>query len=168
MTTHYLSYYTSPLGVITLGADEIGLTGLWFEGQKYYGRGLSANSQIADRLIFRESALWLDQYFNGQKPDFMPQIHLQGTNFQQAVWRQLLRIPYGQTVTYKHIAHELAREMGVEHMSAQAVGNAVGRNPVSIIIPCHRVLGTDGSLRGYAGGLHRKQWLLHQEGIVIK
>lgn len=164
---HHLSSYSSPLGVITLAADGKGLVGLWFEGQKHYGRGLSDNRQAVDTPPIRQARQWLDLYFCGRAVDFTPPLHLVGTDFQLAVWHELLAIPAGQTVTYRQIAAKMARRKGVDSMSAQAVGNAVGHNPISIIIPCHRVLGTDGSLRGYAGGLERKEWLLRHEGVTL-
>ncbi len=147
--TQYVSEYQSPLGKIVLAADENGLSGLWFDGQKYFARGLSE---------------WLDIYFSGQKPDFTPPLHLAGTKFQTAVWERLLQIPYGTTTTYGNIAGELSGTGGNKTMSAQAVGGAVGRNPVSIIVPCHRVVGSRGQLTGYAGGLERKRSLLKLEG----
>ena len=149
-TVHYVAYYNSPLGTITMAADEKWLIGLWFEGQ-----------------MIRQTRRWLDLYFAGQPTDFTPPLHLTGSDFQLAVWHELLTIAAGQTATYRQIAMSIARRKGVRSMSAQAVGNAVGRNPISIIIPCHRILGTDGSLRGYAGGLERKEWLLRHEGIAL-
>ena len=166
-TVHYVAYYNSPLGTITMAAGEKGLIGLWFEGQKYYGRGLSDNPRQAETPMIRQTRRWLDLYFAGQPTDFTPPLHLTGSDFQLAVWHELLTIAAGQTATYRQIAMSIARRKGVRSMSAQAVGNAVGRNPISIIIPCHRILGTDGSLRGYAGGLERKEWLLRHEGIAL-
>ena len=111
---------------------------------------------------------WLNVYFSGREPDFTPKLHLIGSDFRQAVWALLLQIPYGQTVTYGQLAARLAAERGLARMSAQAVGGAVGRNRISLIIPCHRVLGADGSLTGYAGGLDRKAKLLALEGVDMR
>lgn len=158
----YRSEYTSPLGAIILASNGAGLTGLWFSGQKHYGAGLSPDA-IRDEKPFYEAKRWLDVYFSGAQPDERPPLLPQGTPFQQAVWRLLLTIPYGETTTYGALAQELARQRGLEHMSAQAVGQAVGRNPIAILIPCHRVLGANGALIGYAAGVERKQWLLALE-----
>ena len=161
----YKSIYQSPLGEILLAADDMGLTGLWFCGQKYDRQGLRNDAVMQETPILANTKRWLDIYFTGQLPDFMPDIHMQGTPFQQAVWQILRQIPYGETVTYKEIASRLARERGLSHMSAQAVGGAVGRNKISILVPCHRVVGADGSLTGYAGGMDKKQQLLALEGV---
>lgn len=161
----YISHYASPLGIMLLAADDAGLTGLWFEGQKHFARRLDGAHEEREILLFDEVKRWLDQYFFGSKPDFTPPLHLIGTAFERDVWEMLCAIPYGETTTYGEIAAQLARRRGLAHMSAQAVGGAVGRNPVSIIVPCHRVLGADGSLTGYAGGLERKRRLLALEGI---
>ena len=162
--TQYVSEYQSPLGKIVLAADETGLSGLWFDGQKYFARGLSEDAPGKETDIIRSAKAWLDIYFSGQKPDFTPPLHLAGTKFQTAVWERLLQIPYGTTTTYGNIAGELSGTRGNKTMSAQAVGGAVGRNPVSIIVPCHRVVGSRGQLTGYAGGLERKRSLLNLEG----
>lgn len=162
--TQYVSEYQSPLGKIVLAADENGLSGLWFDGQKYFARGLSEDAPGKETDIIRSAKAWLDIYFSGQKPDFTPPLHLAGTKFQSAVWERLLQIPYGTTTTYGNIAGELSGTGGNKTMSAQAVGGAVGRNPVSIIVPCHRVVGSRGQLTGYAGGLERKRSLLNLEG----
>lgn len=159
----YIQHYESPLGGILLAADEIGLTGLWFDGQKYFARGLS-NERIAQETpILTEAKRWLDIYFTSKAPDFTPPLHPTGSEFRKAVWEILLQIPYGQTTTYGEIARQLAEKQGVAQMSAQAVGGAVGHNKISIIIPCHRVVGTNGSLTGYAGGIHKKEQLLELE-----
>ena len=159
----FIQYYDSPLGGILLAADEIGLTGLWFDGQKYFARDLPAERIDRDTPILSEARHWLDIYFTGKEPDFLPTLHPMGSAFRQSVWEILLRIPYGQTTTYGEIARQLAEKKGLSQMSAQAVGGAVGHNPVSILIPCHRVVGRDGSLTGYAGGLWRKEALLALE-----
>ncbi len=162
----YISTYHSPIGKILLAADETGLTGLWFDGQKYYANHLDAEHKEADMPIFETVQKWLDIYFSGQEPDFMPPVHLLGSPFQICVWKLLQQIPYGQTVTYGELAQKIAEERGLAHMSAQAVGGAIGHNAVSIIVPCHRVVGSDGSLTGYAGGLEKKKYLLTLEGIL--
>lgn len=160
-------HYTSPLGGITLASSGEALTGLWFEGQKYYPQNLVAESSEVKLPIFTETVKWLDFYFSGKEPGFTPPISLHTTPFRKAVYDILLTIPYGQTMTYGEIARILAEQQGAEHMSAQAVGSAVGHNPVSIIIPCHRVVGADGSLTGYAGGLDKKTALLKLEKYEI-
>ena len=159
----YTSEYTSPLGGILLAADEVGLRGLWFDGQKYFARDLPDERTEKETPVLSEAKRWLDLYFGGQEPDFLPPLHPVGTPFRQAVWEILLRIPYGKTVTYGEISKQLAEKMGLERMSAQAVGGAVGHNEISIIIPCHRVVGSNGSLTGYAGGIDRKIKLLELE-----
>lgn len=159
-----ISLYESPLGLITLAADERGVIGLWFEGEKYFGNTLTETYEGKDTVILQETKKWLDTYFSGKCPKKIPQIHLKGTVFQEMVWQVLLEIPYGQTTTYGMIAAEVAKRSGRARMSAQAVGGAVGRNPISIIIPCHRVVGADGNLTGYAGGIERKIKLLQLEG----
>ena len=159
----YTQHYDSPLGGILLAADDVGLTGLWFDGQKYFARGLS-NERIAQETpILTEAKRWLDIYFTGKEPDFTPPLHPIGSAFRRSVWEILLQIPYGQTATYGEIARQLAKKQGLERMSAQAVGGAVGHNEISIIIPCHRVVGADGSLTGYAGGIGKKETLLKLE-----
>lgn len=162
-----LWHYDSPLGPITMAGREDGLSGLWFDGQKYFGAGLSDGALEGRLPIFDETCRWLDTYFSGEKPDFTPTLALAGTEFRREVWGILLEIPYGHTITYGEIARELARRRGLAHMSSQAVGGAVGHNPASIIVPCHRVVGSDGSLTGYAGGIERKRWLLGLEGVDV-
>ncbi len=159
----YTARYASPLGEILLAADEAGLTGLWFEGQKYFARQLGTEHEKGENPALCQAKQWLDAYFSGQRPDFMPPLHFLGTAFQIEVWELLRTIPYGQTVTYAQLAAALARQRGGT-MSAQAVGSAVGRNPISVIVPCHRVVGTSGSLTGYAGGISKKIALLNLEG----
>ncbi len=162
----YTSSYLSPIGRLLLAADETGLTGVWFEGGKYFAAGLPAERAEGESGALAQARRWLDIYFSGQVPGFMPPVHLIGTPFQTAVWELLRQIPYGQTVTYGSLAKALARGRGLAQMSAQAVGGAVGRNKLSIIIPCHRVVGADGSLTGYAGGLDKKIALLTLEGAM--
>ena len=153
-----LTRYESPLGSLLLAADQTGLTGLWFVGQKYFPSFSDGDFFENESPVLTEANHWLSLYFSGKEPDFLPSLHPQGSSFRQAVWNVLLTIPRGQTMTYG----EIARRLNVR--SAQAVGGAVGHNPISILIPCHRVVGSDGSLTGYAGGLARKEWLLHLEG----
>ena len=160
----YTLEYASPLGPVTLASDGEALTGLWFAGQKNDRSTLSDENEQRDLPVFRETARWLDRYFAGDAPDFTPPLKLRGSPFRQAVWEILLTIPRGSVTTYGEIAAHIAAQRGLEHMSAQAVGGAVGHNPVSIIVPCHRVVGADGSLTGYAGGIERKAWLLALEG----
>lgn len=160
----YVSRYSSPLGDILLAADDMGLTGVWFEGQKHFARGLHGAHEARALPLFGEAKRWLDQYFSGREPDFMPPLHLIGTAFECEVWAILREIPYGGTTTYGKVAAQIAERRGLAHMSAQAVGGAVGRNPVSILVPCHRVLGAGGGLTGYAGGLDKKRALLALEG----
>ena len=159
----FLQHYNSPLGGILLAADEIGLTGLWFDGQKYFARDLPAEHVEQNTPVLSEAKRWLDIYFTGREPDFTPPLHPIGSVFRQSVWEILLQIPYGQTTTYGEIARQLAAKLGLPRMSAQAVGGAVGHNEISIIIPCHRVVGTNGSLTGYAGGIDKKVKLLELE-----
>ena len=161
-------HYDSPLGGILLAADEIGLRGLWFDGQKYFARGLPEKCVEGDTPALSEAKRWLDIYFTGKEPDFLPQLHPVGSPFRQSVWEILLRIPYGKTVTYGEIARRLAEESGRARVSAQAVGGAVGHNEISILIPCHRVVGTGGSLTGYAGGIDKKVRLLELEGADMR
>ena len=150
-----VSRYASPLGEIVLAADGDALIGLWFSGQAHFGAGLQS-AEDGDCAVLREAKVWLDDYFAGKTPETLPKLRPRGTAFQQKVWAELLRIPRGETATYG----ELAAKLGSH---ARAVGGAVGRNPISIMIPCHRVLGADGSLTGYAGGTERKAELLKIE-----
>ncbi|MBR2779680.1 MAG: methylated-DNA--[Firmicutes bacterium] len=158
-----IQYYDSPLGRILIASDGTAVTGLWFEGQKYYAEGLAPDCTEQDVPVFREVRRWLDLYFSGRDPGFTPPLSLDATPFRKEVWDILLMIPYGETKTYGEIASQIAARKGLSGMSAQAVGGAVGHNPVSLIVPCHRVVGAGGSLTGYAGGLERKQALLDLE-----
>lgn len=152
--------YDSPLGQILLAAEGETLTGLWFSGQKYFPQNVEISTEKRD--VLRRSKAWLDRYFAGEDPGPTPPLAIAGTAFQRRVWEKLLEIPYGQTVTYG----TLAKQLGIQ--SAQAVGGAVGRNPISLMIPCHRVVGARDRLTGYAGGLWRKAWLLTWEGKRIE
>ena len=157
--------YASPIGGLLLAADGQGLTGLWLDGEKYFAKGLPQTHEAGDTPALQAAVRWLDLYFDGRRPQFTPPLHPIGTPFQMKVWRILLEIPYGKTTTYGAIAARIAREEGKARMSAQAVGGAVGHNPISVIVPCHRVLGADGSLTGYAGGIDKKRYLLALEGV---
>ena len=159
----YTQHYASPLGEILIAADERGLVGLWLDSQKYFGGMLPAELTERESPVLAETKRWLDIYFSGREPGFTPPLHPDGSPFRQAVWKLLLQIPYGKTTTYGEIARQLAGKQGLPRMSAQAVGGAVGHNEISIIIPCHRVVGTNGSLTGYAGGIDKKMKLLELE-----
>ena len=158
----YTMHYDSPLGGILLAADEEGLTGLWFETQKYFAAKLAPEHEEKMTPALDAACRWLDVYFSGREPDFTPKLHLVGSDFRQAVWALLRKIPYGQTTTYGALAGQMAEQSG-KRVSAQAVGGAVGHNPVSLIVPCHRVVGSGGSLTGYAGGVEKKMRLLTLE-----
>lgn len=164
---NYTTTCDSPLGKITLASDGTSLTGLWLNGQKYFAATLPENTETNDHLpVFEAAKDWLNRYFNGQKPAIseLPLAPL-GSPFRREVWRILCEIPYGSVTTYGQIAKEVAARMGKTGMSGQAVGGAVGHNPISIIIPCHRVVGTNGSLTGYAGGIDKKIKLLTLENV---
>lgn len=161
----YFTNYNSPFGKMTMAGDENNLFGLWFEGQKYYQSGISDELIRKDNLsVFKIITEWLDDYFAGKNPSIknLP-LAPRGNEFRQSVWKILCEIPYGKTITYGEIAEKTAHQRGIEKMSAQAVGGAVGHNPISIIIPCHRVIGKNGSLTGYAGGIELKRKLLELE-----
>ncbi|MCM1309008.1 MAG: methylated-DNA--[protein]-cysteine S-methyltransferase [Butyrivibrio sp.] len=159
----YTYRYRSPLGGITLSSNGTELTGLWFDGQKYFGDTLREECEEKALPIFGQTERWLDIYFEGKAPDFTPPLKMETTPFRKAVWEIMLTIPFGGTMTYGEIARRLAEQRGLAKMSAQAVGGAVGHNSVSIIIPCHRVVGADGNLTGYAGGIDKKVRLLKLE-----
>ena len=155
----------SPLGGITMASDGTALTGLWFDGQRHFGAGLSPDPEECSLPVFGEAVRWLDVYFGGGIPDFTPPLSLSGTPFQTAVWSALLTIPYGETVSYGELASML--KPFLPGAGARAVGGAVGRNPVSLIVPCHRVAGAGGAITGYAGGVGRKLRLLELEKGVL-
>lgn len=163
----YTYRYPSPLGNITLASDGTDLIGLWFDGQKYDRSTLASNHREQKLPIFEETCRWLDLYFSGRNPDFTPPIRMRTTEFRRSVWEILLTIPYGKTMTYGEIAKRLASQQSLSHMSAQAVGGAVGHNAISLIIPCHRVIGANGSLTGYAGGMEKKRKLLESERAAV-
>ena len=165
----YTAHYKSPVGDILLASKNNKLIGLWLEGQKYYLAGIKdtiVNNE--NDKILSKTKKWLDQYFKGEKPliEELP-LNPEGSDFRKAVWKILCEIPYGKVITYNDIAKKIAKERNVSRMSAQAVGGAVAHNPISIIIPCHRVVGTNGSLTGYAGGIDKKLRLLQIEGHNI-
>ena len=160
----YIQYYESPIGRLFMTGNPTSLTGLWFENQKHNAAALPEEYKEKSLVVFDETTKWLDIYFNGQIPDFTPPLSMdEATTFRKMVWDILLTIPYGQTTTYGKIASQIAAKKGIARMSAQAVGQAVGHNPISIIVPCHRVIGTNGSLTGYAGGIDIKIKLLTLE-----
>ena len=161
----YTVRYKSPLGDILLASDDAGLTGLWFEGQRYFALHLASDHVEKETDILMQAKKWLDIYFSGQEPDFIPPLHVEGTSFHREVCEIMLSIPYGKTMTYGEIAQTLVSRRGIRKMSARAVGGAVGHNEISIIIPCHRVVGANGNLTGYGGGISRKIRLLELEGI---
>lgn len=159
----YTAHYDFSLGGITLGSDGKTLIGLWFDGQKYYADTLDKeHEECPDLPIFQETRRWLDEYFSGKVPQFTPRLELRGSDFRKRVWQKLLEIPYGQTLTYG----QLAQRIGCK--SAQAVSAAIGHNPISLIVPCHRVVGADGSLTGYAGGIDMKTCLLQMEKAKVQ
>ena len=153
----------SPLGEVRLRSDGESLIGLWFVGQVNDAKEISNLEIKKDLPIFRQVESWLESYFSGKQTSITIPLQPKGTSFQQRVWQILQEIPYGETMTYGEIAQRIAKEKGVATYSAQAVGQAVGKNPISILIPCHRVLGKNGALTGYAGGVHRKEQLLKIE-----
>lgn len=163
----YTYHYDSPLGGVTIASNGKEITGLWFDGQKYFGLTLPEHYEEKHVPVFEEARRWLDLYFGGKEPDFTPPLSMETTAFRKVVWKILLAIPYGQTTTYGEIAQKAAVQMGLENMSAQAVGGAVGHNAISLMIPCHRVVGTNGSLTGYAGGIEKKRKLLILEKADI-
>ena len=164
---YYSTTYQSPVGVITLACDGSRLVGLWAGGQKYHGGSIpEAMTENSDMPVFNTTKQWLDRYFAGEKPTIseLPLAPI-GSDFRKSVWDILREIPYGEVITYGEIAKKLAKKMRINSMSSQAVGGAVGHNPISIVIPCHRVVGANGSLTGFAGGIDMKIKLLELEGV---
>ena len=164
---YYSTTYQSPIGLITLASNDGSIVGLWIEGQKYHGGAIpEAMTENNDIPIFDTAKKWLDRYFAGEKPKIseLPLAPI-GGEFRQGVWNILRKIPYGEVITYGSIAKAMAAQMNKDSMSSQAVGGAVGHNPISIIIPCHRVVGSNGSLTGYAGGVQMKMKLLELEKV---
>lgn len=162
----YLQKYSCPMGQLLLAADDSALVQLRFDAEKQLG-SLPKDISFVETPVLQAAKRWLNIYFSGQEPDFMPPLRPTGTDFQQKVWQLLRQIPYGETTTYGEIARTLAVQQGQSRMSAQAVGGAVGRNPIAILIPCHRVIGASGKLTGYAGGLDKKRFLLSNEHIDL-
>ena len=163
----YVSNYSSPIGKILICADEASLLGLWFYGQKNFASTLDANYVNHESKLLKDTKFWLESYFNGKVKEYKFPISLCGTEFQKLVWRSLLKIPYGKVNTYSKIANKVAKVKKIEKMSARAVGSAIGKNPISIIVPCHRVIGANSNLCGYAAGLDKKKYLLNLEGIGV-
>lgn len=161
---HYTSLYQSPVGEMLIAADDIGVVGIWFRNEKYFAYCLDKENEPRETSVINESKRWLDVYFQGREPDFCPPLYMIGTDFQIEVWNILREIPYGSTTTYNEIAKRIATNRGLERMSAQAVGTAVGKNNINLIVPCHRVVGTNNSLSGYAGGIDKKIRFLKLEG----
>ena len=163
----YTWHYDSPLGGITLASDGDALLGLWLDGQNIFATTLDKERQEKLLPVIEDTCRWLDIYFSGKEPGFTPKLNVCAPEFRKRVWEILLTIPFGQTMTYGEIASQIAREKGVKQMSAQAIGGAVGHNPISLIIPCHRVIGAKGSLTGYAGGIDKKARLLQLEKAIL-
>ncbi|MDR2065807.1 MAG: methylated-DNA--[protein]-cysteine S-methyltransferase [Prevotellaceae bacterium] len=163
----YIQKIKSPVGILTVSGDSKNISGLWIEKQKYFAGTLGKNVSERNLPVFEDVQRWLDIYFSGKEPDFMPPLMPEGSPFQKSVWNILRKIPYGQTTTYGEIAKQFEMENKYVRTSARAVGNAVSHNPVSILIPCHRVVGKNGGLTGYAGGIDTKLKLLQMEGVNI-
>lgn len=161
---NYTYKYPSPIGLLTLASDGEAIIGLWIEGQKYFADTLGEEHGECDLPVFERAREWLDIYFSGREPQFSLPISMKASPFRLKVWEILKEIPYGKTVTYGEIAKRIEKESG-KRASAQAVGGAVGHNPISIIVPCHRVMGAGGDLTGYAGGIDLKLRLLELEGV---
>ena len=166
VTSIYTHNYQSPLGEIVIASDDTAITGLWLVGQRHFDIEVEGCITDKDLPIFDEVSHWLDIYFTGNNPGEIPAVHMNGTLFQLEVWQILQTIPYGKLITYREIAELIAKKRGITKMSARAVGNAIGRNPISILVPCHRVVGSDGKMTGYAGGIERKVKLLKLENAL--
>lgn len=164
---YYLHHYKSPIGGITMASDGESLVGLWFDGQKFFAEGMPGYIPEKDLPVFELTDKWLDIYFSGREPDFTPPLAMLTSPFRKEVWETLLTIPYGQTVSYGQLSDMVADRLGRASVYNQAVGGAVAHNAISLIIPCHRVMGTNSSLTGYSGGVDRKAWLLRLEQAVI-
>ena len=166
ITSIYTQNYQSPLGEIVIASDGTAITGLWLVGQRHFDIEVEGCITDKDLPIFEEVSRWLDIYFTGNNPGEIPAVRMNGTPFQLEVWHILQTIPYGKLITYREVTELIAKKRGITKMSARAVGNAVGRNPVSILVPCHRVVGSDGKMTGYAGGIERKVKLLKLENAL--
>ena len=165
----YTTHYKSPVGDILLASKNNKLIGLWIEGQKYYLSNLKDEIKEEEKEILIKTKDWLDRYFKGEEPSINElDLNPLGSNFRKSVWKILREIPYGEVITYKDIADTIAKQKGLKKMSSQAVGGAVSHNPISIIIPCHRVVGSNGSLTGYAGGIDKKVYLLKHEKVNME
>ncbi|SDR94931.1 methylated-DNA-[protein]-cysteine S-methyltransferase [Paenibacillaceae bacterium GAS479] len=167
-SNQYTKEFNSPIGRMTMASDGENLTGVWMEGQKYFGATLGNHGPGASLPVFDLVEEWLELYFQGEQPGLVLPLAPQGNEFRKSIWSILCDIPYGEVITYGEIAKLVAQKMGRAAMSAQAVGGAVGHNPISIIIPCHRVVGSKGSLTGYAGGIERKIKLLQLERVNME
>ena len=167
---YYKTSYISPLGKMTLASDGENLIGLYFDGQKYFLSSIKSEIIENNGLeIFKKTKKWLDEYFKGKNPSGKGlKLKLEGSDFRKTVWQKLRSIPYGKTASYNDIAKSIAAEKRIKRMSCQAVGSAIGHNPISIIIPCHRVVGTNGNLTGYAAGVEIKKKLLELERVEIE
>jgi methylated-DNA-[protein]-cysteine S-methyltransferase len=164
----YIQKIKSPVGILTVSSDGKNISGLWIEGQKYFEKTLEQDILEQNLPIFDTLRNWLDIYFSGKEPDFIPSLMPKGSPFQESIWTALCKIPYGQTISYGDLAKQFELENKGRHTSPRAVGNAVGHNPISILIPCHRVLGKNNNPTGYAGGIDKKIMLLRLEGITIR
>ena len=166
VTSIYTHNYQSPLGEIVIASDDTAITGLWLVGQRHFDIEVEGCITDKDLPIFDEVSRWLDIYFTGNNPGEIPAVRMNGTPFQLEVWQILQAVPYGKLITYREIAELIAKKRGITKMSARAVGNAIGRNPISILVPCHRVVGSNGKLTGYASGIEKKIKLLKLENIL--
>ncbi|MDR1493274.1 MAG: methylated-DNA--[protein]-cysteine S-methyltransferase [Planctomycetaceae bacterium] len=167
--TEYVYKMKSPVGTLTISSDGQNISGLWMEGQKYFAKTLGKDFLEQNLPVFEQVRQWLDIYFSDKEPDFTPPLNPKGSLFQKLIWNDLCKIPYGQTTTYGELEKQFGlKSQGKQHTSARAIGNAVGHNPISIIIPCHRVLGKNGGITGYAGGIDKKIKLLQSEGVNIE
>ena len=164
----YMHNYMSPLGEISVASDGESLIGLWFNSQKYFGSTISEPFRYEMVDVFKDTFRWLDLYFSGKQPNFLPKIFLRCSEYRIEVFNELLRIPFGKTVTYSDISHALVERKIMLKASPRAVANAIGHNPISVIIPCHRVIGKNGNMTGYAAGIERKIQLLNHESAYFR
>jgi methylated-DNA-[protein]-cysteine S-methyltransferase len=163
----YIRKIKSPVGALTVSSDGKNICGIWIEGQKYFAKTLEKDAVEQNLPIFETVQKWLDIYFSGKEPDFTPPLMPRGSPFQKSVWNKLCKIPYGKTTTYGELARQIELANKNRRTSARAIGGAVGHNPISILIPCHRVIGKNGDPTGYAGGIAAKIKLLKLEGICL-